>query len=267
MKPRVIVLRTAGTNCDMESAFAFRSAGAEAELVHINSLKDGTRTLKNYHILVIPGGFTYGDDIASGKLLANELKYTLLASIKEFLSQDKLIIGICNGFQVLVKSGLLPGLKGDSRIEATLNLNNSARFEDRWVYLRMEKGKSRRAKCAWTKYVKDKIYLPIAHAEGKFIPKDKKTLGRLKDNGQVIFRYANAKGVSDGYPWNPNGSVDDIAGICDPTGKILGMMPHPERFIQKTQHPRWTREKLSDEGDGLAVFRSGVDYIKNRKCR
>jgi len=264
MRPKVLVLRAAGTNCDIESAFAFESAGAEADIIHVNRLKTGEVKLKSYRILVIPGGFTYGDDIASGKILANELKSALIDDIKGFLADGKLILGICNGFQVLVKAGLLPGLSGDAeQVEATLNLNDSARFEDRWVYLKKPVTSNRKPdKCVWTKYVKDIIYLPVAHAEGKFIPKNDETLKKIKENGQVVFRYVDKDGKPDGYPQNPNGSVDDIAGICDPTGRILGMMPHPERFIQRTQHPRWTREELPPEGDGLALFRSGIEYLK-----
>ncbi|MEE8360237.1 MAG: phosphoribosylformylglycinamidine synthase subunit PurQ, partial [Candidatus Omnitrophota bacterium] len=155
MKPRVLVIRAAGTNCDMESAFAFRLVGAKVDTVHINRLKNGECRLNDYHILVIPGGFTYGDDIASGKILANELRSGLSGDLKRFLSDGKLILGICNGFQVLVKAGLLPNFEGDTaEIDVTLNLNDSARFEDRWVYLqRYDKKKS-----AWTKYVKDIIY-------------------------------------------------------------------------------------------------------------
>lgn len=262
MKPRALVLRTAGTNCDTESAFAFKAVGADPELVHINKLKSKEKKLCDYHILVIPGGFTYGDDIASGKILANELKYKLFEDVRKFLESGKLIIGICNGFQVLVKSGLLPDIGSRQKIEATLNLNDSARFEDRWVYLKTEKEKNK--KCVWTKYVKDIIYLPIAHAEGKFILQDELVLNSLKNNGQIVFRYVDEFGKPGEYPCNPNGSIDNIAGICDPTGRILGMMPHPERFIQRTQHPRWTREHIKD-GDGLAIFRSGVEYIKQFK--
>jgi phosphoribosylformylglycinamidine synthase len=168
------------------------------------------------------------------------------------------VLGICNGFQVLVKAGLLPNVDGDAdNIDATLNLNDSARFEDRWVYLKRSK-----VKCAWTERVRDIIYLPVAHAEGKFIPANKKVLDALKKNGQIVLRYSDSSGEKTAYPGNPNGSTDEIAGICDPTGRILGMMPHPERFVERTQHPRWTREKLKDEGDGLAIFRSGVEYVR-----
>ncbi len=258
MKPRVIALRAAGTNCDRETAFAFEQVGAKADIVHINRLKDDGKILNNYHILVIPGGFTYGDDIASGKILANELKFTLAKEMRKFLSQKKLILGICNGFQVLVKAGLLPDIGKDQKeFEATLNLNDSARFEARWVYLL----KNEESKCAWTKHVKYMSYLPVAHAEGKFVPRDNRVLDYLRKNNQIVFKYIDDKGAPNKYPWNPNGSVDDIAGICDTTGRILGMMPHPERYITNTQHPHWTRRDLIPEGDGLALFRSGVESI------
>lgn len=247
-KPKVLVLRAAGTNCDTETAYAFELAGAKAELVHINRLKENEKKLKNYSILAIPGGFTYGDDIASGKILANELKYALIDEVKKFIVDGKLIIGICNGFQVLVKAGLLPDFSKDaSNIDVTLSLNDSAKFEDRWCYLKRAK-----TECVFTKNMPEMIYLPIAHAEGKFIPKNKKILNQLKKNAQIVFRYIN----------NPNGSVDDIAGVCDTTGRILGMMPHPERHIQLTQHPRWTEKRFSD-ADGLAIFKNAVKYCKS----
>lgn len=249
MKIRVIILRAAGTNCDQETAFAFERVGAKTELVHINQLVRGERELKDYQILAIPGGFTYGDDIASGKILANELKYKLDEEVRRFIENGKLIIGICNGFQVLVKAGLLPNLAGNFSIETTLTLNNSARFEDRWIYL-----KKIDSKCVWTKGLsKERISLPIAHGEGKFVPKDETILRLLDSEGLIVFKYD---------PVNPNGSVEDIAGICDQTGRIFGLMPHPERYINYTQHPRWTRGEANKEGDGLAVFRSGVEYAK-----
>ena len=253
-KPKVIVLRTAGTNCDKETAFAFEKAGGQSELVHINQLSNDEKTLDDYHILAIPGGFSYGDDIASGKILANELKFKIEEDIKKFILDGKLIIGICNGFQILVKAGLLPNLSGDFKtIEATLTLNDSAKFEDRWVYLKREPGTgSRGPKCVWTRNLPETIYLPIAHGEGKFIPKNKEVLDRLKKEGLIVFKYVD----------NPNGSVEDIAGICDKTGQILGLMPHPERHISYLQHPRWTRMKHRGEGDGLAIFKNGVEFAK-----
>ncbi|MCM8782007.1 MAG: phosphoribosylformylglycinamidine synthase I [Candidatus Omnitrophica bacterium] len=257
-KVRTLILRAAGTNCDQETAFAFQMAGAKAALVHINQLASGEEELNDYQILAIPGGFTYGDDIASGKILANELKHKLQDDIKRFISKGKLIIGICNGFQVLVKAGLLPNLGNRFQIEATLTVNDSARFEDRWVYLKRED-----TKCVWTKMLsKEIIYLPVAHGEGKFIAKDETILKLLDSEGLVVFRYVDKNGKVGSYPINPNGSVDNIAGICDQTGRIFGLMPHPERHIDYTQHPNWTRQRKNKEGDGLAIFRSGVEYAR-----
>jgi phosphoribosylformylglycinamidine synthase len=252
-KPKIIVLRTAGTNCDKETASAFKMAGGEPELVHINELVRDEKFLKDYQILAIPGGFTYGDDIASGKILANEIKYKLNKDLKNFINSGKLIIGICNGFQVLVKAGILPGINSGA-MEATFSFNDSGSFIDKWVYLRTTNDERRTTKCVWTENIKETIYLPIAHGEGKFIPKDKDVLNNLRKNAQIVFRYAD----------NPNGSIDDIAGICDTTGRVLGMMPHPERHVIGTQHPRWTREGLKEFGDGFAIFKNGVDYIKEK---
>jgi len=259
-KPKICVLRTGGTNCDRETAFAFLAAGAQAELVHINRFISGESSLEDFQILAIPGGFTYGDDIAAGRVLANELRYKLGDDIKKFIQEKKLIIGICNGFQVLVKSGLLPGNEG-FRPEASLIINDSGKFEDRWTYLRSATSDLRPTKCIWTKNLPEIIYLPVAHGEGKFVVEEKRVLGRLRKKGQIIFRYCDEKGESCGYPYNPNGSVYNIAGICDETGRILGLMPHPERHIGFKHHPRWRKSKSNGEGDGLQIFRNGVEYI------
>jgi len=252
-KPRVIILRTAGTNCDNETAAAFKMAGAIAELVHINELARDEKFLKDFQIFAIPGGFTYGDDIASGKILANEIKYKLKEDLKKFINSGKLVIGICNGFQALVKSGILPGIN-PGEIEATLSFNDSGSFIDKWVELKADGGRNAEGRCVWTKGLKEKIYLPIAHGEGKFIPRDKNILNNLRKNAQIVFEYVD----------NPNGSIDDIAGICDTTGRVLGMMPHPERYSLGTQHPRWTREGLEEYGDGFMIFKNGVDYVKEK---
>ncbi len=255
---RVMVLRTAGTNCDRETAFAFEAAGASSELVHINELARGEKDLSSYQILAIPGGFSYGDDIASGKILANELKFQLEGDIQRFIRDGKLIIGICNGFQILVKAGLLPNLAGNFQtIEATLTLNDSAKFEDRWVYLK--KGKTR---CVWTEGIDKIITLPVAHGEGKFIPKDNETLRSLRRDGLIVFEYVDETGDKKGYPYNPNGSVENIAGLCDRTGRVFGLMPHPERHVSYLQNPRWTRSSRRDRGDGFAIFQNGVRFIK-----
>ncbi len=275
-KVKVCVLRTAGTNCDKETAFAFSKAGAETELVHINKFVQGEKGLAQYQILVFPGGFSYGDDIASGKVFANELRCKLSEVLKKFVDDGKLIIGICNGFQILVKSGFLPGTRPyrigryaplrrnkDFEQEASLIINDSGKFEDRWVYL-SQKSKVKSQKCVWAKNLPEIIYLPVAHGEGKFIVKDNSLLNRLKRNNQIVFKYCDAQGESAGYPDNPNGSLEDIAGICDETGRILGLMPHPERHIAVSQHPRWLNPKNKKEGDGLQIFRNGVEYCKKR---
>jgi len=272
-KPRVIVLRTAGTNCDRETAFAFESAGAEADLVHVNEVTRRARSLQGYQILVLPGGFTYGDDIASGKILANELKFKIESELQAFIKAGKLIIGICNGFQILVKAGLLPNLSGDFQtIESTLTLNDSDKFEDRWVYLKQvtcgqslvtgHKSLATSHKCVWTKGIHGVIELPVAHGEGKFIPRDKDILKKLKNEGLIVFEYVDGEGRRAGYPHCPNGSVENIAGICDPTGRIFGLMPHPERHISPYQHPRWTRSKQRRTGDGFIIFKNGVEYVR-----
>lgn len=267
MKPKVIVLRTAGTNCDKETAFAFELAGAAIELVHVNELARGEKKLESYQILAIPGGFTYGDDIASGKILANELKFRMEEGLQKFINDGKLILGICNGFQILVKAGLLPNLSRDYQtIEATLTLNNSNKFEDRWVYLKKPKTENRKPKteCVWTRGIDGTIQLPVAHGEGKFIPKNRKVLDALKREGLIVFEYTDETGKRKGYPYNPNGSIENIAGICDRAGRIFGLMPHPERHMSVYQHPTWTRNKgiRSRKGDGLAIFINGVDFVK-----
>lgn len=262
-KIRVCVLRTAGTNCDQEAAFAFQKVGAKPELLHINYLIAHPRSLHEYGILAIPGGFTYGDDVAAGKILANELRCKLMEDMQSFIREGKLIIGICNGFQVLVKAGLLPG-NGDLKQEASLIINDSGKFEDRWVYLRTAYGVPRTAhnKCVWTKNSPEVIYLPVAHGEGKFITQDKGVLQRLRQSGQIVFQYCDEKERLAGYPYNPNGSQDNIAGICDETGRVFGLMPHPERHVGFKQHPRWKQVKTKETGDGLQVFKNGVEYAK-----
>lgn len=267
MNPKVCILRTAGTNCDKETAFAFDKAGGESELVHINQLVKQEKLLDDFHILALPGGFSYGDDLGAGKILANELRFKLIDSLRKFISDGKLIIGICNGFQVLVKSGILPG-NGDFKQEVSLIINDSGKFEDRWVYLKASSFKlqASSSKCIWTKDLSEIIYLPVAHGEGKFIAEAPEVLQRLRDNRQIVFQYCDKQGNLTGYPDNPNGSVDNIAGICDQTGRILGLMPHPERHITFLQHPGWLNRKHrgTQEGDGGQIFRNGIEYFKDK---
>lgn len=289
--PKVLVLRTAGTNCDAETVFAFEQAGAKAERVHINRLVSGEEHLSDYQILAIPGGFSYGDDIISGRILANELRLRLGDQLKRFIDDGKLMIGICNGFQVMVRAGILPGASlrvsplQDSAVLAsaaggkklpfrapavesadnapdfvqtvTLTHNDSGKFEDRWIYLKPS-GSS-----VWTQGIGQVLFLPVAHAEGKFVPRDEGLYQQLKDQGQIIFRYCSPTGGHAHGMENPNGSFDDIAGIADRTGRVLGLMPHPERHFLFTQHPSWTRMKKRGKlGDGAQIFINGVNYVK-----
>jgi phosphoribosylformylglycinamidine synthase I len=254
MKPGILVLRAAGTNCDMETVRAFELAGGKPERVYIDELKKAD--LRKYQVLVIPGGFTYGDDIAAGKILANEIKFKYRDKVLDFIERGNLILGICNGFQVLVKCGILPAFDGYFEDQTvSLIYNDSERFEDRWIHMKVEAGRS-----VFTRGIDKLIYLPVAHAEGKFVVKDKKTLKKIKDH--IVFQYVNEKGGTPGYPDNPNGSVLDIAGICDQTGRVLGLMPHPERHVAAFQHPCRTREKVPAEGDGLVIFKNAVEYFK-----
>lgn len=257
-KVKVAILRVEGTNCDQELFFAFRKAGAYPEMVQVNSLIAKKNLLRRCHILALPGGFSYGDDILSGKILANELLYKLRHEIVNFIKEKKLVIGICNGFQTLVRMGLLPGGGGPAEL-ATLIFNDSAHFECRWIKLRIEKSIS-----VWTKGLEGKVIeLPVAHGEGKFITRDNSVLKTLNKRGQISFRYSYANGmVATSYPENPNSSIEAIAGITDKSGRVLGLMPHPERFTQITQYPNWTRlEGFKKKPDGLLIFQNAVKYF------
>jgi len=261
-KPRVLVLRAAGTNCDYETVLSFQKFGAKVDLIHINRLIRKEKDLENYQIFVIPGGFTYGDDISAGKILANELRYKLKDEIKKFIDDKKLILGICNGFQVLVKAGILPG-NDNFEQEVSLTINDSGKFEDRWVYLKKpETSNQKPEKYIWTKDLPEVIYLPVAHAEGKFVVSNARVMERLKKNNQIVLQYCNEDGNLAGYPYNPNGSIENIAGICDETGRIFGLMPHPERHIDFYQNPRWTRQKTKKNPDGAYIFKNGIEYVK-----
>jgi phosphoribosylformylglycinamidine synthase len=257
MTTKVLVLTGYGINCDIETQYAFNLAGAQAKRIHLTDLLNGKVKLSDFHILALPGGFSFGDDIASGKVLANMISYNLGEQVQKFIEEGKLIIGICNGFQVMVKMGLLPAFGSDySRQDVTLTFNDSGRFENRWVHMKTSKG----SKCVFTKGIQS-IYLPVRHGEGKFVVKDPQVLARLKKNGHIVFQYVDMNGNPAGYPHNPNGSIENIAAICDETGRVFGMMPHPEAFIHRTNHPAWTREELPEEGAGIAIFRNAVDYV------
>ena len=251
-KVRTLMLRAPGTNCDAETAFAFQQAGADVTSAHINQLIRRDVPLSDYQIFVIPGGFTYGDDISAGKVLANELKLKLGEDIRGFIDRGGLILGICNGFQVLVKAGLLPD--GDGRGQAiTLSTNDSGRFECRWVYLKVNEN----SPCLFTEGI-DRMYLPVANGEGKVV-----TSGNALPDLNIVLTYSDEYGNSNpGYPANPSGSDGHIAGICDASGRIFALMPHPERHIRGTQHPRWTREGARKYGDGFPIFLNAIKWAK-----
>lgn len=258
--PRALVLRTAGTNCDQETKYAFELAGAATELAHINWLSTSDTPLANVQILALPGGFSYGDDIAAGKILAVELMHSMRRHLQDFIYGGGLIIGICNGFQTLVKTGLLP----DARIlpaaerPLTLTHNDSGKYEARWVRLQTP----HESVCVFAE-PDECLEMPVAHGEGKLVPRNPQVIKDLIANGQVVYRYIGSNGSAPIYPEDPNGSVDNIAGICDKSGRVFGLMPHPERYVNRRQHPRWTRERRPEaEGEGLRLFRRAVDYFK-----
>jgi len=251
---KVIILRAPGTNCDMETAFAFQQAGAEVALVHVNQLIRHEQRLADHQIMVIPGGFTYGDDIAAGKVLANELRLKLGEDITRFIEAGGLILGICNGLQVLVKAGFLPEPSNGGSPRLTLTTNDSGKFECRWVHLEVNQA----SPCVFTEGMA-RMYIPVAHGEGKVVA-DPEILPELN----VVVRYTDEQGNAQaGYPYNPNGSVDNIAGICDSSGRIFALMPHPERHIRGTQHPQWTRLGAKKYGDGFPIFLNAVKWAQN----
>jgi phosphoribosylformylglycinamidine synthase I len=252
--PKALVLRAPGANCDVEAQFALEQAGAVAERMHINRLREQPRLLHQYQILVIPGGFTYGDDIAAGKILATQLSHFLADALRKFRDAEKLILGICNGFQVLLKAGFILPPDEDGPL-ATLTYNAAGKFEDRWIHLQATPGK-----CQFlTGY--ERFTLPVAHGEGNFICREPWILKGVNQAGLVVLRYVDAGGNPGPYPINPNGSQGDVAGVCDATGRVLGLMPHPERHVLPTQHPRWTRHGLAEEGEGLRLFRNAVNFF------
>lgn len=264
-RPNVCVLRAPGTNCDVETAHAFELAGGAAQRIHVNRLLETPSTLEAFQILCLPGGFSYGDDIAAGRILGNQLRHHLADALRGFHHRGGLILGICNGFQILMKSGLLLVDEAGGS-QATLSFNESGKYEDRWVQLRADGGP-----CVFFRGV-ETMYLPVAHAEGRFVCRSPQTLDRLRQSGQLALSYAplaapastNDPATTNAhvpYPDNPNGSQAAVAGVCDPTGRICGLMPHPERHVDPTHHPRWTRRGPAEVGDGLRVFQNAVEFF------
>ncbi len=260
---KVLVLSGFGINCENETAKAFELAGALPRIMHATELIASPKSLLEYDIFAIPGGFSFGDDLGSGKVLGNKLKAKMSPEIMEFVRSGKLIIGICNGFQTLVKIGLLPATGGNYMAqEATVTYNDSGRFEDRWVYMKANPSSS----CIFTKGISGRLYLPVRHGEGKFVPSSNALLEKMFVKGQVALQYTDESGNLAGYPYNPNGSIQNIAGVCDESGRVFGLMPHPEAYLYRENHPRFARGgKL--EPLGLVIFKNAVDYVKTEKLK
>jgi phosphoribosylformylglycinamidine synthase subunit PurQ / glutaminase len=265
-KPKSLILFGNGINCEYETAYAHKLVGFDADQLHINALMENPQVIHKYSFLNLPGGFLDGDDLGAAKAQAVRWKYQKIGPSGErfideavkFVGEGNIILGICNGFQLLVKTGLLPGFDGKYGTQSvTLTFNDLGKFEDRWVHLKI----NTHSRCVFTKGM-DTVYLPVRHGEGKFVTAGPEELARAEKKGHIVLQYADEKGhITSTYPDNPNGSEKAIAGICDATGRIFGLMPHPEAYVTCTQHPRWTREKLSAEGEGLKIFKNAFDYI------
>ncbi len=245
---KAIVLRAPGTNCDYETGFALQTAGFQVKDIHINELIKEKKLLKEARLLAIPGGFSSGDYLGSGKVFANKINYSLQNTIPDFINAGNLMIGICNGFQVMVKAGILPGFeKNYTKQLVSLTINNPLGFQCKWVKL-----KKQESKCVFTKELEEEIYLPIAHGEGKLVVKNREILQKMYEKKQVVFKYES----------NPNGSIDSIAGICDETGRVLGLMPHPERHLQEINSPKHGFAKEKEER-GIEIFKNAFNYLKH----
>ena len=268
-KPLVLIITGDGLNCERETAWAFSLAGADCELVHIGDILSRVRRLADYAALAFIGGFSNGDHLGAGTVQATRFRHSLREDLRRFIAGGGPIIGICNGFQTLVKMGILPGVLPGTRADAegwrrnaTIMVNDSGRFEDRWVHLTVNPD----SPCIWTRGLK-RLFLPVRHGEGKFTMAEPAQLDLLESSNQVVARYATPEGnQAQEYPENPNGSERAIAAVCDATGLIFGLMPHPEGFISPYNHPSWTREaalgrSLPQEGEGLAIFRNAVAYL------
>ncbi len=267
---KTVIITGNGTNCEMEAAHACRLAGFdEVRIAHISEILYGELSLDEFHFLNLTGGFLDGDDLGSAKAQANRFKYARIAESSEhlldqllrFIHDGKLILGVCNGFQLMVKMGLLPALGGELLKQvATLTFNDCGRFQDRWVYLKNNPA----SPSVFTRGIEKGIYLPIRHGEGKFYVDSPEILDVIENLNLSVLKYSDPSfsAPTMEFPLNPNGSMNAIAGICDETGRLMGLMPHPEAFVHRTNHPRWTREQLPEEGDGLILFRNAVDFIR-----
>jgi phosphoribosylformylglycinamidine synthase len=252
-----LILQATGTNRDGDAAHAITKAGGQPEILHVNTLREKPERLQSYQMLVLPGGFSYGDALGAGRLLATDLRWLFQDALAAFIEAGKPVIGICNGFQALVKSGWLPGPPGGPA-HATLTRNASNRFECRWVWLEPNP----ESPCVFTRDLTAPITCPVAHGEGRFVPRDDEVLAVLQARGQVAVTYSTEDGTPPTYPDNPNGSIGDIAGICNARGNVFGLMPHPEDHIIPTQHPR--RARGFHDHTGLALFERGIEYAVSR---
>lgn len=255
MEPNALILTGYGINCEKESKLSFEKVGGSASIFHINELLGNPSLLENFNMFFIPGGFSFGDDLGSGKVYGNKL-LKIKDQLLDFINAGKLVLGICNGFQALVKMGLLPYPDFVQRV--TLTVNDSGHFEDRWVRLKF----NNTSPCIFTKNL-DYISVPVRHGEGKLIPANQDILKDMLDKNLVVAQYCDEQGKLAGYPHNPNGSIGNVAGICDPTGRIYGMMPHPEAFNSVTNSPLWATGRIS-EAEGLKIFRNATEYLKSR---
>ena len=267
-KPKVAVISGFGINCELETMAAFEMAGASADRVHVNRLVNGESNLEDYQIMAVPGGFSFGDHLGSGRLMGNRLRFGLREQVTEFVKAGKLVIGICNGFQVLVKMGLLPGDAEVSLTQtASLALNDSGHYENRWATLEFDPD----SPCIWTRGI-SRMRVPVRHGEGKFVTDDRTLLDRWAETGQLVARYVDPsteyRGASDEvlpYPVSPNQSWRNIAGVCDPSGLVFGLMPHPEANHSTWLGATWTREDTEHgEGEGMAIFHNAVEYAASR---
>ncbi len=258
---RVLVLTGLGLNCEAETEAGFRAAGALTERVHLLDLLDGAtgRRLADYHVLAFIGGFAFGDHLGAGFVFANKIRYRLYDDLLGFIDKGGLALGICNGFQTMIRLGILPGLDGDYRTpRATLAANERPGYRDAWVSLAFEP----ESPCVWTRGIRQ-MDLPTRHGEGKLVPAEG-VLERMRDNRQIVARYAGPDGrPTTEWPHNPNGSVDAIAALCDPSGRLFGLMPHPDAYLYPFHHPQWSRRRyegkaLSEKGAGIAIFENGV---------
>jgi phosphoribosylformylglycinamidine synthase len=267
---KAIVITGNGTNCEMEAAHACRLGGFDQAIIaHIAEILSGEIRLDDFHFLNLTGGFLDGDDLGSAKAQANRLKHATVSGSAErlveqftrFIGDGKLILGVCNGFQLMVKMGMLPGFDGDYLCQSvTLTHNDSGRFQDRWCYLQCDPA----SPSVFTKGIERGIYLPVRHGEGKFLCDTGETLERIEREHLAVLKYSGPEydGPTMDFPANPNGAQNAIAGLCDPTGRLMGLMPHPEAFVHYTHHPRWTREQLPEEGDGLILYKNAAEYVR-----